>query len=213
MLTKTDEKRKAQKHAGKGDVHGLRLNRQIGRRDHKISCAYEGNDEWHTAACQIDEQAEGQHNRDQLLVKEIQVDRVADEDVLEPIERDVERGPLRRIVRRVIAQGIAQIFGLVAEAQVEHMLEPEGEFPAAKEQEQDAGADPGHALGGHGLTAISDFTIPRNRSLMIFASGNSSRISRSSSNVSVRSAWSTSTCEGLVSQPQREKWRIRRRVM
>src|SRR5215472_9239796 len=91
MLTKTDEKRQTQKHAGEGDVHGLRLDRQIGRRDHEISCTYEGDDEWHAAACQIDEQAEGQQDRDQLLVKEIQVDRVADEDVLEPIERDVER--------------------------------------------------------------------------------------------------------------------------
>src|SRR5215469_5753467 len=77
----------------------------------------------------------------------------------------------------------------------------------------DAGADRGYALAGHGLTAISDFTMPRNRSLMIVASGNSSRISRSSSKVSIRSALSMSTCEGLVSQPQREKWRIRRRVM
>src|SRR5215831_4786900 len=185
MLTKTDEKRQTQEHASEGDVHGLRLNRQIGRRDHEVACTYEGNDEWHTAARQIDEQADGQQDRDQLLVKEIHVDRVADEDMLEPIERDVERGPLRRIVRRVIAQGITQIFGFVAEAQVEHMLEPEGEFPAAKEQEQDAGTNPGHALTGHGLTAISDFTMPRNRSLMIFASGNSSRISRSSSKVSV----------------------------
>ena len=85
------EDRQNEEHDGECEVHRLRFDWQICRRDHEICGSCGGDGERNAPAREIDEEGDRQQGRDQPLVKEVEPDRVGHEEMLEPVEGDIER--------------------------------------------------------------------------------------------------------------------------